>query len=87
MKNKIYCLYNTLSKRYDNVIAYPSDSFALARIQNQIGDLKEWELCRIGEIDIETGIIQTDDVIRIAWTEKTENLPTRETNQEETQKN
>lgn len=85
MKNNLYCLFNTLSNRYGDVIAYPSDSFALARVQpviEQQNQLTEIELCRIGSIDIESGTIEPQNVIRIAWKETIENKPTRETNQE-----
>ena len=63
MKNNLYTLYNKLSLRYGEVMTYPTDSFcsmAISKIasnpQNNV-DLSEIEICRIGSIDIETGVI------------------------------
>lgn len=68
MENRLYVIYNTLSQRYGDVCAYPSDGFAVARIQPAIGDfVKESELCRIGSIDVETGVVHTEPPVRIAW--------------------
>lgn len=70
MENNIYVVYNTLSKRYGDVVAYPTDSFALARLQpvlSRNGDLKEFELCRVGVVDVETGVLTPSNPVRIAW--------------------
>lgn len=63
MKNNLYTLYNKLSLRYGEVMTYPTDSFAsmaISRIASNPQaniDLSEIEVCRIGSIDIETGVI------------------------------
>ena len=63
MKNNLYTFYNKLSLRYGDVRSFPTDSFASMAIskiasnpQSEL-DLSEIEVCRIGSIDIETGII------------------------------
>lgn len=63
MKNNLYTLYNKLSLRYGEVMTYPTDSFASAMISKVAAnpqaklDLSEIDVCRIGSIDIETGVI------------------------------
>lgn len=63
MKNNLYVLYNNLSKRYGDVFCSPTDEFAsrqLAQLFNhQSGGLTrgETELCRVGAIDIEDGVV------------------------------
>lgn len=61
MTNGIYCLYNKLSLRYGDVIAYPSDGFAVARVVDMAKRgafaLDETELVKVGVIDIENGIV------------------------------
>ena len=63
MKNNLYTLYNKLSLRYGEVMTYPTDAFATMAISKIASnpqanlDLSEIEVCRIGSIDIETGVI------------------------------
>lgn len=63
MKNNLYTLYNKLSLRYGEVMTYPTDSFASMAISKIASnpqanlDLSEIDVCRIGSIDIETGVI------------------------------
>lgn len=63
MKNNVYVLYNTLSKRYGDVFCSPTDEFASRQIAymfvNKSSNLirGETELCRVGSIDIETGVV------------------------------
>lgn len=77
MKNNVYVLYNTLSCRYGDVMCYPSDGFAVKRITETLKSdvLKELELCRIGTIDIDTGVLNSCAPVRIAWPEVTPSLP------------
>lgn len=63
MKNNLYTLYNKLSLRYGEVKAFPTDSFAsmafskiASNPQSEL-DLSEIDVCRIGSIDIETGVV------------------------------
>ena len=44
MKNYLYMLYNTLSKRYESVLSFPSDGMALYRLSQGNIDKKEFEL-------------------------------------------
>ena len=63
MKNNLYTLYNKLSLRYGEVMTYPTDSFASMAISKVAANpqanlhLSEIDVCRIGSIDIETGVI------------------------------
>ena len=61
MTNGLYCLYNKLSLRYGDVIAYPSDGYASARVTDMAKRgafvLSETELVKVGSIDIETGVV------------------------------
>ena len=63
MKNNLYTLYNKLSLRYGEVMTYPTDSFASMAISKIAAnsqanlDLSEIDVCRVGSIDIETGVI------------------------------
>lgn len=76
MKNYVYVLFNSLSARYESVMSFPSDSMALHRLSGNI-DEKEYELCRVGSIDIETGIVDSCPPVRLIWNEE-ESLPKSE---------
>lgn len=63
MENVCFTFYNRLSRRYGDVFCYPTEEFAKARIfemlknpQSQI-NFDEVELCKIGTIDVDTGVI------------------------------
>lgn len=84
MTNKLYCIYNNKTKRYGDVWASPSDAWSEKQthkmLEAQGNDLEDLELCRIGEISIETGVIDTATApIRIAWSMHEVKLPLRET--------
>lgn len=61
MKNEVFCLYNSLSLRYGECFVFPTAGFAKARImelaKSKRIDLSENELCRVGSIDIASGLI------------------------------
>lgn len=80
MKNNLYVLYNTLSCRYGDVMAYPSDAFCVARMVDAEGKgfvtRSETEICRVGSIDVETGVVDTINPVRLAWPEHVDSLPT-----------
>ena len=76
MKNYVYVLFNVLSKRYESVMSFPSDGMALHRLGNSI-DKKEYELCRVGSIGIEDGIIEPCAPVRLVWESDSE-LPKSE---------
>ena len=69
MKNYIYVLYNVLSARYESVMSFPSDGMALHRLSSAI-DKKEYQLCRVGSIDIESGVIDSESPVRLIWEEE-----------------
>lgn len=83
MQNNIYCLYNKLSGRYGDVISFPSDGYAVARVMenpNLKSHITEVELCRIGSVSVETGVITPCGVVRIAFPDIPEKLPVNESN-------
>lgn len=59
MVNKIYSLYNRLSKRYGDVVAYPTDAFAAHEVSFLLSKNPNMssEICLycIGEVQIENG--------------------------------
>lgn len=68
MKNKLYVFYNTLSCRYGNVVSFPSDALASRDVATALKDSPDkdvLELCRIGDIDIETGIADVYAPVRV----------------------
>lgn len=68
MINNVYTIYNKKSCRYGDVMAFPTDDFAIARIKEFNGIKEdEHELCRIGTIDIESGVLSTINPIRIPF--------------------
>lgn len=84
MKNNLYCLYNNKSTRYGDVWASASDAWAEKQthkmLTSQGNDLEDLELCRVGSIDIENGVITPETApVRIAWAITDNNLPLRET--------
>lgn len=78
MKNYVYVLFNKLSARYESVMSFPSDSMALHRLSNNV-DKAEYELCRVGSIDIESGVVDSCSPIRLIWNEE-DTLPKTEAN-------
>lgn len=78
MKDHIYSLYNVLSKRYINVMSFPSDGMAVHQLSRTKDlDKKLFELCRIGSIEIETGVMEPCPPKRLDW-EAEEELPKTE---------
>ncbi|QCS36833.1 hypothetical protein [Tortoise microvirus 12] len=70
-------LYNVLSSRYGEVTSFPSDAFAVQRIREAMKPemLAEIELCNIGFIDIDTGIIEPHAPVRISLTSSESPVP------------
>lgn len=89
MKNVIYTLYNKLSQRYGEVFATASDALAERTAHKSLETIREslddFELCRVGEIDIETGTVTTEAPRRIQWQIKND-MPLKETKFDETKK-
>lgn len=72
MKNNLYVFYNRLTRRYGDVLCSPTDEYVGYQIANLFANpnsqvrREETELCRIGTIDIETGVVTASDApIRI----------------------
>lgn len=73
MEDYLYVLFNTLSKRYEGVMQFASDGMALHRLTSKV-DHKEYDLCRIGSINLSTGEVKPESPVRLIW-EKEEELP------------
>lgn len=74
MKNLVFCIYNNLSNRYGDVFMSPTVGMAqkqvsiLAKNPNSGFELKENELCEIGNFDIETGVLEAKaSPVRHPW--------------------
>ena len=72
MKNYLYVLFNVLSCRYGDVMAFPSDGFAVKRLlatkeQNPLL-VAEHTLFRFGEIGIADCSAVTYAPVAIPWT-------------------
>lgn len=79
MVNYVYVLFNSLSKRYESVMSFPSDEMAIHRLTQGGIDKKEFELCRIGSITIDSGVVESYAPVRLVWNDDTE-LPKSEAN-------
>lgn len=75
MKNNLYAFYNKLSCRYGDVVAYPSDGYAVARVRELFSrnalPADEIELCYVGTIDIDTGEVMSLPPVRVPITKVT----------------
>jgi hypothetical protein len=85
MKNNLYVVYDNVGRRYGQVYAYPSDGYALLELRplvavrdKQTGAVLEKEsipqfsryvLCRVGEIDIESGTVSPQSPVRLSWSD------------------
>lgn len=76
MKNYVYVMFNKLSGRYESVLSFPSDGMALHRIEKSV-DKTEYDICRVGSIDISTGVIESEPPVRLMWSTE-EELPKTE---------
>ncbi|QCS37171.1 hypothetical protein [Tortoise microvirus 63] len=61
-------MYNVLSKRYGDVVSFPSDAFAVQRVREMVKPelICEIELCNVGFIDIDTGVVEAHPPVRIS---------------------
>ncbi|QCS36540.1 hypothetical protein [Capybara microvirus Cap3_SP_446] len=75
MVNNLYTIYDTLSQRYGSVVAFASDGmalFSIAQSYQASGEvLDRYELCRVGTVDIETGVVESSGApVRLAWSSR-----------------
>ena len=80
MKNDVFVIYDTVSCRYGNVFASPNLATATLDItrsvQNQKDfDLSSIELCSIGSIDVETGVLEPCAPVRHSLVAKSSAVP------------
>lgn len=79
MKDCVYVLYNRLSCRYEAVISFPTDAVMISAMQKGKIDRSRYEVCKIGEIDLSTGILNSTPPVRIEIPDVEENpLPSSE---------
>lgn len=64
MENCVYVMFNKLSKRYESVMSFASDEMAIHRLKGNV-DLEEYEICRVGSVNIDTGIITPCPPVRL----------------------
>lgn len=64
MENCVYVMFNKLSKRYESVMSFASDEMAIHRLKNNV-DFEEYEICRVGTINIDTGVIVSCPPVRL----------------------
>lgn len=76
MKNYVYVMFNKLSGRYESIMSFASDGMALHRLERNV-DKSEYDVCRIGTIDISTGVIEPEAPVRLIWSTE-EELPKTE---------
>lgn len=80
MKDSIYMCYNTLTHRYERTFGAESNenaSFAFAQSKPAIPTYKYLELCKVAEVDIETGVVTPLSApVRISKFIEEENEPT-----------
>lgn len=65
MKNNIYTLFNGLTLRYEGTFESPTDASASVNLLRSMGnhpDYDKLELCRVANIDIETGLVEPEKV-------------------------
>lgn len=64
MENCVYVLFNKLSKRYESVMSFASDEMCIHRLKNNV-DLEEYEICRVGTINVDTGVVTPCAPVRL----------------------
>lgn len=80
MKDCLYVFYNKLSNRYESVISQPTDAVLINIIQHSGKfDKEKYDVCKIGTIDIDSGIVESSAPIRLEIpTFEQEKLPVEE---------
>lgn len=64
MENCVYVMFNKLSKRYESVMSFASDEMCIHRLKSNV-DLEEYDICRVGKINIDTGVIIPENPVRL----------------------
>lgn len=78
MKEFIYCLFSRLSNSYVGMFQQPTDLGASVYIHRTLSKSPDYEyidICKVGEVDIKTGIISPLSVTRIDKYQMPENTP------------
>lgn len=70
MQNNLYSVYNRLSLRYGDVFASPTDATASREFSTRLNSsphliADDYEVCRVGSIDIDSGRVIVEDPVRI----------------------
>lgn len=71
MENLLFVVYDSVAQRYMQVYAFATEAQANRSLPLALVDkfhsLKDYELCSIGSIDVETGVVKTSAPKRIPW--------------------
>lgn len=80
MKDCLYVFYNKLSNRYESVISQPTDAVLINVIQHSGKfDKEKYDVCKIGVIDITSGVVNSFSPVRLEIPSFEENpLPVEE---------
>lgn len=80
MVNQIYVIYNKLSNRYGNVFSFETDAICRSRLGSKEAKFNhdELEVCKVGTIDISTGVVESLPPERIEIPRHEETLPVEE---------
>lgn len=66
MKDCLFVFYNKLSNRYESVISQPTDAVLINVIQHSGKyDREKYDVCKIGTIDIDSGIVESSAPVRL----------------------
>lgn len=78
MVNQLFVVYDKVSQRYGSVHVFATEEQANRYLPPAIVEkyhtLGDYELCHVGSIDPETGVIETFPAKRVPWTSPTLNL-------------
>lgn len=86
MENQIYVIYNKVSQRYGSTHVFANHETANRLLPNFIVEkfhtLADYELCHVGSIDIESGVIKAFPPVRIPWKSPALSVPVENQPQE-----
>lgn len=71
MENQLYVIYNKVSQRYGQTYVFANHETANRILPNCIVEkfhtLSDYELCHVGSINVESGVINAFPPVRIPW--------------------
>lgn len=71
MENQLYVIYDKVSQRYGQTYVFANNETANRILPNCIVEkfhtLSDYELCHVGSIDVESGVLTTVPPVRVPW--------------------